>query len=245
MTYTIMGRCQHTGRIGYGIATVSLNVGVVCPAVSRSGDLIVSQAYTNRRLKAEGARRLDDGLSAEHLMAHLETTDRHFSYRQTGILKRNGDLAAHSGDHCKDWKGHITGDNWLAMGNVLADGDVVAAMGRAFLDSATEPLHERLMRALEAGRDAGGQSDDAGRHYTERSARVATYGWDDDGYPELSEIDVRVDVHDTAVAELRRQLDIIAPLAPYQHLKTDDPSSLVGSDVWEAQYLPPVPPRFD
>ncbi|MFT7648736.1 MAG: putative Ntn-hydrolase superfamily protein [Candidatus Poriferisodalaceae bacterium] len=41
MTYTIMGRCSQTGRVGYAIATVSLNVGSVCPAISRSGDLVI------------------------------------------------------------------------------------------------------------------------------------------------------------------------------------------------------------
>jgi uncharacterized Ntn-hydrolase superfamily protein len=245
MTYTIMGRCGRTGHVGYGIATVSLNVGVVCPAVSRAGDLIVSQAYTNRRLKAEGARRLDEGMAASELMAHLATTDPHFSYRQTGILKRDGDLAVHTGEDCKDWKGHVTGDGWLAMGNVLASEEVARAMGAAFTDAPGETLGERLMRALEAGRDAGGQKDGEGRHYTERSARVATYGWDDDGYPELSEVDVRVDVHETAIAELRRQFDIVAPLSPYQHLKADDPSSLMPSDQWEDRYLPPRPPRYD
>lgn len=245
MTYTMMGRCSRSGHIGYAIATVSLNVGVVCPAVSRAGDLIVSQAYTNRRLKAEGARRLDEGMGAADLMAYLATTDPHFSYRQTGILKRDGDLAVDTGEDCKAWKGHVTGDGWLAMGNVLANEGVAQAMGAAFAESADQLLGERLMRALEAGRDAGGQKDLEGRHYTERSGRVATYGWDDDGYPELSEVDVRVDVHATAIAELRRQFDIVAPLSPFQHMKADDPATLMHPDQWEDENLPARPPRYD
>ncbi|MGY9075493.1 MAG: DUF1028 domain-containing protein [Acidimicrobiales bacterium] len=245
MTYTMMGRCSQTGRVGYALATVSLNVGSVCPAVSRSGDLIVSQAYTNRTTKAEGARRLDEGMEAAALMAHLASLDPHFAYRQVGILPRKGNHAVHSGDACSGWNGHRTGDDWIAMGNVLAGEQVVTAMGDRFAADPQEPLAERLMAALEAGRDAGGQVDGEGRHYTERSARLATYGWDDEGYPELTEVDVRVDVHATAVAELRRQFVIIGPLSPFQHLKSDDPSTLMNPDEWEDLNVPARPPRHD
>jgi uncharacterized Ntn-hydrolase superfamily protein len=74
---------------------------------------------------------------------------------------------------------------------------------------------------------------------------VATYGWDDDGYPELSEVDVRVDVHATAIAELRRQFDIVAPLSPFQHMKADNPATLMHPDQWEDENLPARPPRYD
>ena len=245
MTYTILGQCSETGRLGYAIATVSLNVGSVCPAISRSGDLVVSQAFTNRILKAEGARKLDEGIGADALMAHFASIDPHFAYRQVGILRRSGELAAHSGEACHDWKGHHTGAGWIAMGNVLAGEQVVAAMGERFEATSAEPLAERLMQALEAGRDAGGQTDGDDRHYTERSTRVATYGWDEEGYPELTEVDVRVDVHETAIAELRRQFDIIAPLTPFQHMKSENPATLMSPDQWEDLHLPARPPRHD
>jgi len=245
MTYTIMGRCARSGQVGYAITTVSLNVGAVCPAVARTGDLVCSQAFTNRRLKAEGARRLDEGMEPAALMAHFADIDPHFDHRQVGILTRAGETLAHSGDACHDWKGHLTGDGWLAMGNVLAGEHVAAAMGQTFEDTAEQTIAERLMCALEAGRDAGGQVDGSGRHYTERSGRLTVYGWDEDGYPELSEIDVRVDVHATAVAELRRQFDILAPLSEFQHMKADDPSTLMSPDAWEDLHLPARPPRHD
>jgi len=124
MTYTIMGRCARSGQIGYAIATVSLNVGAVCPAVSRTGDLVCSQAFTNRRLQVEGVRRLDDGMAPDEVMAHLAALDPHFAYRQVGIVTRAGLALAHSGDACHDWKGHHCGQGWLAMGNVLAGAHV-------------------------------------------------------------------------------------------------------------------------
>jgi uncharacterized Ntn-hydrolase superfamily protein len=246
MTYTIMGRCPRTGQTGLGIATVSLNVAAICPAVSVRGDLVCSQAFTNRRLGALAARRLNDGLDAEAVMADLAASDPSFGYRQVGIVTKSGETAAHTGGNCSDWKGHATGDGFVAMGNVLAGGHVVDAIAATFRESADLPLEERLMRALEAGRDAGGQADARG-HMTERSAGLLVYGWDADGYPDLADLNVRTDAHPTAVAELRRQFEMIRHLTRYQHMKADDPASLPPTEAWEAEHMTTVkpPPWFD
>jgi uncharacterized Ntn-hydrolase superfamily protein len=246
MTYTVMGLCPRTGRTGLAIATVSLNVAAICPAVSRYGDLVCSQAYTNRKLGALGARCLTDGRTIEETVARMENEDPSFSYRQVGILTRAGRAAAHSGDDCMAWKGDVTGDGLVVMGNVLAGAHVIDAMAATFRETVDEHLEERLMLALEAGRDAGGQSVDD-RHLSERSAGLVVYGWDADGYPELTEIDVRIDAHPTAVAELRRQYEMIRHLMIYQHMKADDPANLPATQTWEADHMAvaPPPPWYD
>jgi uncharacterized Ntn-hydrolase superfamily protein len=60
------------------------------------------------------------------------------------------------------------------------------------------PLHERLLCALEGGRDAGGQANE-GEHWTERSAWLRVVGQLD--WPM---VDLRVDLSTSAVTELRR-----------------------------------------
>jgi uncharacterized Ntn-hydrolase superfamily protein len=246
MTYTVMGLCPRTGQTGLAIATVSLNVAAICPAVSRYGDLVCSQAYTNRRLGALGARCLSGGRTIEETVARMEIEDASFSYRQVGIVTKAGRAAAHSGDDCMDWKGHVTGDGFLAMGNVLAGAHVIDAMAATYLETLDKPLEERLMLALEAGRDAGGQAVD-GRHMTERSAGLVVYGWDADGYPDMADLNVRFDAHPTAVAELRRQYEMIRHLTLYQHMKADDPASLPATETWEAEHMTvaPPPPWYD
>jgi uncharacterized Ntn-hydrolase superfamily protein len=42
------------------------------------------------------------------------------------------------------------------MGNLLASKEVIATMAGAFEAATEEPLAERLVRALEAGQEAGG-----------------------------------------------------------------------------------------
>jgi uncharacterized Ntn-hydrolase superfamily protein len=185
-------------------------------------------------------------MSAADTMASLAASDPHFGYRQVGIVTKSGEIEAHSGDDCSDWKGHVVGDGCLAMGNVLAGPETVEAMASAFEAAADKPFEERLMLAIEAGRDKGGQAD-AGGHLTERSAGLLVYGWDSDGYPDLADLNVRIDAHPTAVAELRRQYEMIRHLTAYQHMKANDPANLPKTDVWEADHMTEVkpPPWYD
>ena len=64
------------------------------------------------------------------------------------------------------------------------------------------PLEDRLMRGIEGGRDAGGQRF-KGMHRPERSAWLRVVDRLD--WPQ---IDLRVDMHDKTVAELRRIFEI-------------------------------------
>ena len=54
------------------------------------------------------------------------------------------------------WRGHFTGEGYAVMGNLLASEEVIATMAGVFEAATEEPLAERLVRALEAGQEAGG-----------------------------------------------------------------------------------------
>ena len=85
------------------------------------------------------------------------SSDGFSEYRQIGIIDRNGHEAVFTGNRNKHWAGSLQGPGWIAMGNYLKSEHIVDAMTRAFHDAAGEILEERLMRAIEAGRDAGGE----------------------------------------------------------------------------------------
>jgi uncharacterized Ntn-hydrolase superfamily protein len=122
-------------------------------------------------------------------------------YRQTGIIDREGNVVAHTGAKCGQWAGHTTGPYYAAFGNGLAGPQTVAGIIEGFLADAGAPLEDRLMSALEGGRQAGGQATN-GIHRPERSAWLRVVDRQD--YPE---IDLRVDLHADAVAEMRRLLE--------------------------------------
>jgi uncharacterized Ntn-hydrolase superfamily protein len=92
-------------------------------------------------------------------------------------------------------------------------------MADAFRASEPEILEERLLRALEAGRAAGGEKGG------QLSAGLIVHG--NDSY---ARTDLRVDMHDhrsgpddDAVSELRRIFTAYRPLIPYYEKRPGNP----------------------
>ena len=155
-------------------------------------------------------------------------------------MTRDGALFSHTGENARPWAGHIQGDDFVAMGNVLVSGDVVDAMAEAFSESAGEALAERLLRALEAGRDAGGQQGPGGCHYDERSCLLKVIG--NDVGREVPALDLRLDMTSDAVTEMRRFWEIYKPVVPFRAARAADPASIPSTYDWERENLSANPP---
>ncbi len=232
MTYTVIARCAQTGQMGIGIATGSLAVGGYCPAIRGGLGAVSTQAFVNLKLGTLAMRLLEQGFAPAKVMAELADDDPEIAYRQVGIVDAAGEVAVHTGENTRPWSGHVTGPGYVTMGNVLAGEGVVAAMAAAFEDNADQVLEERLLRVLEAGRDAGGQQAADGRHLPERSATVIVHGHRDYGH-----IDLRVDAHETAVEELRRVYGVYKPYMPYYRMRHENPAETPAQDVWARENI--------
>lgn len=198
MTYTILGRCAKTGRLGIGIATFSITVGRYAHSARSMAGVTVSQAFANENNNAIALRLLDQGFSANAVLEHLKANDTYYTYRQIGVIDRTGAAAAYTGPGVRGWAGEIFGDNYIATGNGLVGKHVVDAIAKGFLAEPDADLEHRLLMGIEYGRDAGGQGT-AEEHKAERSSALLVYSRHT--YPD---IDLRVDLHPTAVEELRR-----------------------------------------
>jgi uncharacterized Ntn-hydrolase superfamily protein len=229
MTYTLIGRCARTGALGIGIATYSLAVGGLCPVVISDVGAMTSQAFVNPVLKTLGARLLRDGYQASQVLEMLRSADPHFAFRQVAVLDRRGNSACHDGPSCRAWAGNVAGPGFVACGNVLKDASVTAAMAEAFAATWEVGLAERLMRALEAGRDAGGQVGGSG-HLAERSAALLVHMPEE----EHAVIDLRVDLHADAVTQLRRVHDEFAPYVAFHALRWRNPGAVQPQEQFVA-----------
>ena len=216
-TFSIIGRCSRTGMLGIAITTSDITVGSRCPYVKSSVGAISTQASTDPSLGPFALRLLELGYSANGALQQLEASDPYIERRQLGIVDRNGNPAARTGEMNNPWAGHATGRDHVAMGNGLVGISVVQAMAGVFLEAPELDLEERLTRALEAGQQAGGEAQDATPYH---SAALLVYGSDT-----FSRVDLRVDEHTTPVAELRRLLDIFAPKIDYFALRAGDPEA--------------------
>ena len=79
------------------------------------------------------------------------------AYRQLTAVDVFGCAAAFSGEHTLGRHGDLTAAGCAAAGNLLADDSVPAAMAEAFAADPAADLGDRLVAALAAGRDAGGE----------------------------------------------------------------------------------------
>jgi len=228
MTYTLLGRCARSGAIGIGIATYSLAVGANAPQVVRGKGAVTSQAWANPQLRTLGARLLDLGHTAPSTLAMLVAEDPKIGFRQVAVLDRRGDGACHTGPSCRGWAGHRIGADYVACGNVLADKGVVEAIADAFETSANEELAERLLRGIEAGRDAGGQVGGQG-HLPERSAALLVYGVEDH-----AQLDLRIDMHPEAIGALRELFTTYAPYVAYRKQRWRNPETALPQEQFVA-----------
>ena len=197
MTYSIVARDPETGMLGVAVASRFFAVGAVVPHVRGGKGAVATQAFVNPLWGLEGADRLAAGESAEAVIADLASRDAGQAQRQAHMIDAAGRSAAHTGAECIDWCGHLIGEGVSVAGNMLAGPEVIADTLTAFEDGADQPFAGRLLRAMRAGEDAGG--DKRGR----QSACLVIHR--DQDYPWLS---LRADDHGDPLSELDRLLAV-------------------------------------
>ncbi|WP_186454225.1 DUF1028 domain-containing protein [Variovorax beijingensis] len=231
MTYTVIGRCPRTHQIGVAVATYSVAFGSFTQGAHSAYGVVMSQANGRRRNAPLGQSLLRQGLTSKSVLAALVQDDVHESLRQIAVMTRDGLGVVHTGSRVTGWAGDKTGTDYTVFGNVLAGEHVLNAMEAKFNEDATWPLVERLISTLESGRDAGGQTAND-RHLPERSACVVVM--DRESYAAW---DLRVDMHGTAVEELRRIYNLYKPYQPYYEAREIDPTSCPTQLAWERESL--------
>ena len=229
MTYTIVARCPRTRQLGIGIATYSICVGLYCNGLRANVGATMTQAFVNQGNNPLALRLLAQGFTPAHVLDELRANDPDTEYRQIALIDREGTAVGYTGPKTRGHASHRTGPGSVAMGNVLAGPEVVDAIADAFAATdAGEALERRLLRAIEAGRDAGGQAGNDG-HLPERSAALLVYGDHDH-----AELDIRVDLHDQAVDELRRAFEEYDLYRGYYRDRGRNPRDAVPQDVFVA-----------
>ena len=212
-TFTAIGRCPRTGRLGVAVTTGEIGTGGRVPSVLANIGAVGTQASTDPRLGPLAIKLLELGYPAARVMAELEASDPYIEYRQLGIVDRCGRTAVRTGSSNNPWAGHETGEGWVVMGNAVVDEGVVAAMAGAMREYEAEDIETRLMHSISAGTDAGGQPDG------QRAAAVLVH--ENEGY---AIINLRVDDHDEPMQELWRLFHKMRPLVPYYRQRPDDPT---------------------
>ncbi len=153
---------------------------------------VLTQHRTDPRLGPRGLSLLRSGCSAQQTVDALVASTPDVQWRQIAVLDAAGNTACFSGTRTKPEMSAAPAQDVCAIGNILANARVPAAMLCAFQADPLAPLAERLMHALEEGLAAGGE------HGPVRSAHLVVM--EHESFPL---VDLRVDWHDEPIAALR------------------------------------------
>jgi uncharacterized Ntn-hydrolase superfamily protein len=226
MTWSIVTHDRTTGAFAVAVTTCALAVGASCPFVRAGVGAVSTQSMTNRYLGPAVLDGLARGLAPADAIEGALAGDGGRHLRQVHAVDRHGRTAAWTGRHCVEWCGSEDAPGVSVAGNMLAGAAVVADTLRRFLDDASLPLPERLLAALDAGQEAGG--DRRGR----QSAAMTVVTTED-----FPDVNLRVDDHTEPLVELRRLLELWRPDAELRLARAPsrgNPSGFVDLDAIEA-----------
>lgn len=227
MTFSIIARDELTGRIGMAVASKFFAAGARCLFIKSGVGGVVSQALFNPYYGPRGLALLAAGASAPDAVRLLTATDDGRDRRQLMVLDGAGGFAAHTGEQCPAWSGHLLRPTYALAGNILANADVLDAMADSYDANFAMPFARRLIAAMQAGDVAGG--DARGR----QSAALLVHDQED-----YSLLDVRVDDHAEPLTELARLEE--AARSGWVHFRrvlpnSQEPDGVLDPDTIEAR----------
>ena len=196
-TYSIVARDDASGELGAAVQSHWFSVGSVVTWARPGVGAVATQSVAEVAHGPNVLDRLAQGMPAAQALAAVLEADAQARFRQVGAVDAGGQAAAHTGDGCIPYAGHVTDRGFACQANIMAGETVPAAMAEAF--SAREgDLADGLLAALEAAQAQGG--DLRGRQSAALLVVPAR------GEPWRTRFDVRVEDHPDPLGELGRLL---------------------------------------
>ncbi|WP_320779911.1 DUF1028 domain-containing protein [Streptomyces sp. CRN 30] len=200
MTFSLVVR--DGARFGIVVSSSSPAVAARVAHLKPGVGAAASQNVTDPTLGAELLERLAAHGDVERALAEVTGAERNaetIAYRQLTVVGRSGPGVAHSGSHTLGTHASATADGAVAAGNMLSGEHIPGVLLDAYA-AATGELEERLMAALKAAVDAGGEE---GPVRSAGLAVVADVDW--------RVTDLRVDWADDPVDRLAELLEVWLP----------------------------------
>lgn len=199
MTFSLIARCAKSGQFGMVISSSSPAVAARCAHTRAGVGAVASQNITDPGLGPLLLDELAKGNSASDALILITRNRQHIDYRQLLVIDAQGRTAIHSGGQVLGIWGEAQGKDCAAGGNLLGNDTIPDAMIHAF-ESATGHLGDRLIAALSAGLEAGGE---AGPVHSAGLKIVDRLDW--------PLVDLRIDWSETPIQALESAWQIYRP----------------------------------
>lgn len=212
-TYSIVAKDPVTGKMGVAVQSHWFSVGTLVSWGEAGVGVIATQSFVNPSFGPRGLAMMKAGMDAQATLDSLLKTDEGREVRQVAIVDMEGNVAAHTGDSCIPKAGHLLGQGYAVQANLMAKETVWPSMAKAF-EATPGPLAERLVEALIAAEEAGG--DIRGK----QSAALLIVNPFPTGNPwEDRVVDLRIEDHPNPTQEMKRLLKVHRA---YEHMNRGD-----------------------
>jgi len=212
-TFSIVARDAETGEMGVAVQSHWFSVGTVVAWGEAGVGVVATQSFVNPAFGPNGLSLMKEGLTAEEVLNKLISEDEGRDFRQLAVLDVEGRVSAYTGANCIFDAGHLIGNNFSVQANMMINDKVWPAMAKAF-ENTKGPLAERLIAALQAAQDAGG--DIRGK---QSAALLVVKGKSTGKLWEDRAIDLRVDDSPEPIKEITRLLKVHRA---YEHMNNGD-----------------------
>ena len=165
-TFSILGYDPATGELGGAVQSRVFSVGNGVLWAEADTGIVATQAIVDVSYGPKALALLRTGLTPEAIIKAIWDSDSDPGLngrpwpkagRQFAVMNAKGEYAAFTGPEASKWAGHKGGTSCTAQGNILAGEAVVNGMVAAF-EKTTDHISLRLMAALDAGQEAGGDT---------------------------------------------------------------------------------------
>jgi uncharacterized Ntn-hydrolase superfamily protein len=157
MTYSIVARDPESGQLGVAVQTCWFAVGALVPWAVAGVGAVATQAMVDVSYGPKCLETLEGGADAHRALDEVRADDDGSAVRQVAVVDGAGGVSAFTGDLCVDHAGHHVGTQYSVQANMMASAEVWPAMADAY-ETATGPFAQRLLGALRAAEDAGGDA---------------------------------------------------------------------------------------
>lgn len=212
-TFSIVARDPQTGEMGVAVQSHWFSVGSIVAWGEAGVGVVATQSFVNPSFGQRGLELIKKGMTAQEAVDQLISSDEGRDFRQLAIVDSKGNSAGYTGSKCIAGAGHVVGNNYSVQANMMLNDRIWGAMSRAF-ERSEGPLAERLIAALEAAQNTGG--DIRGQ----QSACLLVVRGDATGNLwEDRLIDLRVEDNPNPVDEIKRLLKVYRA---YEHMNKGD-----------------------
>tara|TARA_B110000116_G_scaffold15955_1_gene12912 strand:- start:83 stop:760 length:678 start_codon:yes stop_codon:yes gene_type:complete len=157
MTFSLIGRCEKTNMVGVAISSSSISVASRCPWVRAGVGAASTQNVTDPSLGNLMLDYLEKGLTVNEVINKIIKEQKYIEYRQLLLIDNKGNTSQHTGSKILGISGLEKGPNCIAAGNMLKSKKIPKAMIDNFANNSDTHLAERLLLALKAGLEEGGE----------------------------------------------------------------------------------------